>query len=69
MNTMNNVTLVELSEFDAKLFYQFQKNYTFIKLLDSLGIFDLKTGNVVLHFDASGKIGAVEVNKKYVYNT
>lgn len=64
---MNDITIVELTPFDAKLFYQFQKNYQFMKLLDQLGVFELKTGNVVIHFDASGRIGAVEVNKKHVF--
>lgn len=65
---MENLIKIELTEFDAKLFLQFQKRYAFVKLMESLGIFDVTTGSVTVHFDSKGQIGAVEVNKKYVYN-
>lgn len=66
---MNDITIVELTPFDAKLFMQFQKHYAFIKLMDSLSVFDVTSGSVTIHFNGSGKIGAVEMNKKYVYNS
>lgn len=58
---------VELTEFDAKLFMQFQKRYVFIKLLESLGVFDVTTGSITIHFGPKGEIGKVEVHKNYVY--
>ena len=56
---------IELTNEDALLFAQFQKRYAFIKLLESLGAFDIKSGNIKINFDEIGAIGVVEVNRYY----
>lgn len=56
------LTTVQLSEKEAKLFIMMQ-------LLESLGVFDIKSGSVNIHFDKDGKIGSVEVNKTYRLST
>ncbi len=55
---MNNLTTVLLTPEESKMFIMMQ-------LLRSLGVFDIKSGNVTIHFDKTGAIGSVDVNKKY----
>lgn len=64
---MEELIKLELTPFDAKLFMEFQKRYAFMKLLDSLGIFDVTTGSITVHFGGKGEIGKVEVHKNYIY--
>jgi len=52
------LTTIELTEEEAKMFIMMQ-------LLRSLGVFDIKSGSVTIHFDKEGKIGGVETRKKY----
>lgn len=54
---------VEMTPQDALLFVAFQKRYALIKLLDDVGAFTIKSGNVVIHFDNLGGIGSIDVNK------
>lgn len=56
------LTTVQLTEQEAKLFIMMQ-------LLQSLGVFDIKSGSVTIHFDKDGKIGSVEINKTYKLST
>lgn len=65
---MDELITVHLTEFDSKLFMQFQKQYAFMKLMDSLGVFNVTTGSVTVHFGPAGEIGKVEVHKNFVYN-
>ena len=58
-------TTIFLSPEDAQLFVQFQKRYLFVKLLESLGVFDLKKARVTIDFDKFGQIAGLDINKHY----
>ncbi len=58
-------TRIELTNEEALLFVQFQKRYAFMKLLESLNAFDIKSGFITIHFDNLGGIGSVDVQKHY----
>lgn len=62
---MEQLTVIQLTDADAKLFIQFQKRHALMELLESLGAFDLKSGYVSIHFDNLGGIGSVDVHKHY----
>lgn len=53
---------VELSELDAQLFIEFQKNHdTFLTLAQS-GVFNIRNGNAVINFDKEGTIREISFN-------
>lgn len=54
---------VEMTPEDALLFIAFQKRYAFIKLLEEVGGFSIKSGYVTIHFDNLGGIGSIDVNR------
>lgn len=56
---------VELTPYDAVLFVEFQKRYAFIKLMESIGAFDLKSGAVTIEFDRMGQIKDVKKYQHY----
>lgn len=58
-------TPIFLSEKDVKVFKDFQRHYALIGLLESLGVFDMTSGSVEIHFDSWGKIGHIEVHRHY----
>lgn len=62
---METLTRIDLTESEARLFILYQKYHAFMKLLESVGAFDLKSGSIFIHFDAQGAIGSVEVKKFY----
>ena len=39
--------------------------WTMMKLLESLGVFDVKLGKVSIDFDGKGKIGNIKIEKNY----
>lgn len=59
------MTTVELTNEDALLFVAFQKRYALIKLLESIGAFDIKNGSITLNFGPAGEIGSVDKNIHY----
>lgn len=59
------ITRIELTPEDAELFIKFQKRYSFIKLMESVGAFDIKSGSMRVNFDNSGGIGSIEVLKHF----
>lgn len=65
MTSMPNLTVIELSPEDAAAFVLFQKRYAFIQLMESLGVFDIRSGSVEIHFDALGKIGSVDKHQHF----
>lgn len=65
MPIVDTKTTVYLTEEEAKRFVAFQKHYAFIQLLDSLGVFDIRSGSVEVHFDAFGRIGLVDIHNHY----
>lgn len=59
------LTKIELTPEDAILFIEFQKRYAFMKLLESLDAFSIKSGFVSVHFDNLGGIASVDVQRHY----
>lgn len=57
----NHTTKIELTETQAKLFIKFQERAAFMELLESLGVFNMRSGSIQLtiNFDAEGRIGSV----------
>jgi hypothetical protein len=62
---MQELTTIQLTPEEAKLFIQFQKRYLFMQLLESLGVFNVKSGYVTIHFDNLGGIGSVDIQRHY----
>ena len=56
---------IELTDDDAILFREYQKRYSFFKLLESIQAFEIKGGSVEIHFDALGQIASVEKHEYY----
>lgn len=59
------LTTLFLTDDEIKLFIEFQKKHALIKLLESLGVFDIKSGSVEIHFTAQGEIGSVDIHKHF----
>lgn len=59
------MTSVFLSEDDAIMFVNFQKHYAFIRTLEAVGAFDLKSGSITIHFDNMGAIGSIEKQQHF----
>lgn len=59
MNNMNEVTIF-ITEQEAIQFRTFQQNYSKFMLLVNSGVFDIKNGSAVLHFDNSGTIQKID---------
>lgn len=56
-------TQIFLTPEDAALFLQFQKRYLFMKVLETAGAFDLRSGSVEIHFANTGEILSVDIHK------
>ena len=59
------MTTIELTTEDALLYTEFQKRYSFIKLMENLHLFDLRDASVELHFDPIGVIGLIKIHQNY----
>lgn len=62
---MENLIVVQFTPEQAKEAALLNKHYTFIKLLESVGVFELKSGTVTISFDKFGRVGNIDVNKHY----
>lgn len=62
---METQTPVYLTPEDCQLFVQFQKRYAFMKLLESLNVFSLRSANVVINFNNLGEIMSVDIQQHY----
>lgn len=62
---MENLIVVQFTPEQAKEAALLNKHYAFIKLLESLGVFELKKATLVINFDDEGKIGSIDINKHY----
>lgn len=60
---MQNLTSVQLTPEEALLFIQFQKRFSFMQMLESVGAFDIRSGSVEIHFDNLGGIGSVDIHR------
>lgn len=58
------MTLIELSEQDAKLFVLFQQHYEEFALLVDNRVFDVKNGSAELHFNRGGQIVSIDLHAK-----
>ena len=50
---------IELTDTDAKLFLEFQKNYDAFHALDTAGVFKICNGSVEIHFDSEGTLANI----------
>ncbi len=46
-------------------FAKFQKHYSLVQLLESLGVFSIVNGSVEIHFDSIGNIGSVDIRRHF----
>ena len=63
------MTNIELTDEDALLFIQFQKNYSVIApivgYMSSLQIIDIKNTQIVLDIDQAGKVSHMAITKHF----
>jgi len=53
---------IDISEEDARLFLEFQRNYeNFLTLIKS-GVFNVKNGNATIHFDKDGTLKEITLH-------
>lgn len=62
---METLTTITLTPEDAQLFIQFQKRFAFMKLLDSMGAFDIRSGSLTVHFTNTGEIGSIDKHQHF----
>lgn len=53
---------IELSEQDARLFMEFQKNYDTFSTLVQSGAFNIRNGSAVINFDKEGVIREINLH-------
>lgn len=63
---MTELTTIQLTPVDAQKFIQFQKYYAFITLMDNIGAFDMRNGNVVINFNSEGEIAKISKQEFYI---
>ncbi len=59
--TTIQLTTLQVNAEEAKLFIM-------MRLLQSLGVFDIKNGNVTIHFDKNGGIGKIDIHQIHTIN-
>lgn len=57
---MEPLVKVLMTEEDARLFLLFQKHYLFIAQLEKIKAFDIRNGNIKIHFDYEGAIRTID---------
>ncbi len=57
---MNDEITVFLTTPEAILFREYQQFHETFQLLCQRGVFDMKNGNVIIHFDSQGNIAKIE---------
>lgn len=60
------ITKLEITEEDARLFIAFQANYESFKKLCASRVFDIKNGKAILNFDNTGELQTIEL-QYYTY--
>lgn len=53
---MPQLTTIQLTDIEAKMFIM-------MRLLQSMGVFDIKSGSVELHFTSTGEIGGIDIHR------
>jgi len=56
--------IIDITDTDALLFLEFQKNYETFTVLNTAGVFNVRNGKAVLNFDANGTLCDIDVNIK-----
>jgi hypothetical protein len=59
---MTMMTTIELTDEDALAFVEYRKKQKLFEDLLKAGVFDIRGGNAVLHFDGIGNLIKVEKN-------
>ncbi len=62
---MENETTITISKEEARLFVEFQKRFAFMKLLESIGAFQMKSASLTVNFDPLGRIASLQKNEHY----
>jgi len=62
MNNMQQTTIF-LTPIEVDLFKSFREHQTEFLVLKSNGIFDVKNGNITIHFDDRGIVRKIESNR------
>lgn len=55
------MTIVEMTDEDARLFLMFRQHQSRFKLLLEGGVFDIKSGQATISFKPTGEIGSIVV--------
>jgi hypothetical protein len=58
-------TIVYLTPEDAEAFINFQKHFSFIQILETLGVFQIRNGSVTINFDGVGRVGSVDMYRHF----
>jgi hypothetical protein len=53
---------IELTDYEAQAFREFQKHYKDFMALHAGGVFNIRNGSAVLHFDPAGHLTQVDYN-------
>lgn len=64
---MNDLIKIEITEFDAVQFRDFQKHYQQFMTLVKAGVFEIRNGTAMLSFDNTGTLKTITRND-YIYN-
>lgn len=59
------LVIVYLTPQQAQEMNEINKRYAFIKVLESLGVFELKNGSVEIHFDSLGRVASIQKHQHY----
>lgn len=66
---MNNLTTIQLTDDEAKLFVEFQRNYQMIAhtlgVMRSLNLTNLNTCELTMHYDQTGSITHAQITKHF----
>lgn len=54
---------IELNEEDARLFVSFRKYQDVFKTMLDSGVFDTKSGSIILHFNLEGNLAKIDRNQ------
>ncbi len=62
---LDNKIAIYISTEEAKLFRQFQQHLKLFEVLSGADVFSIKGGSCTIHFDNTGKVGSLDVNRRY----
>ena len=62
------ITVVELNDTEARDFVEFQRHRKFFDILKDHGVFDLRSGEVRIHFSRLGEVVALEKLQHFTTN-